>query len=124
MREAKSLTGILRDRSRIQGDALAFRFLADGTAEGAIDWSYRELAEAREAVLSAVAAEHAVRLSALHLGPPGTVFTTTSGKVCRGATRQAYMAGALKSLGPASPADAFLVPGALGAPGGTGGNNQ
>lgn len=84
MRQAKSLTGILRGRSRIQGDALAFRFLR----------------------------------------PPGTVFITTSGKVCRGATRQAYMAGALKSPGPASPADAFLVPGALGAPGGTGGNDQ
>lgn len=100
MRQAKSLTGILRDRSSIQGDALAFRFLADGTAEGtaegAIDWSYRELAEAREAVLSAVAAEHTVRLSALQPGPPGTVFTTTSGKVRRGAT----------------------------APGETGGNNQ
>jgi acyl-CoA synthetase (AMP-forming)/AMP-acid ligase II len=77
------------------------------------------LAEAREAVLSAVAAEHAVRLSALHLGPPGTVFTTTSGKVRRAATRQAYITGALKSLGPASPADAFPVPGAVGALGGS-----
>ena len=60
------------------------------------------LARAREAVIRAVAADHAVRLGALHLGPPGTVATTTSGKVRRAATRQAYLAGALKSLAPAA----------------------
>jgi hypothetical protein len=79
------------------------------------------LARAREAVISAVAAEHAVRLAELHLGPPGTVATTTSGKVRRGATRQAYETGTLKSLSPAQPAAARPAPGVRAE---SGGNSQ
>jgi acyl-CoA synthetase (AMP-forming)/AMP-acid ligase II len=54
------------------------------------------LAEVREAVIAAVTTDHAVCPAAVHLGPPGTVPTTTSGKVRRTATRQAYEQGTLK----------------------------
>jgi len=57
-----------------------------------------ELAQVREAVVAAVTAEHAVRPRRLHLGPPGTIATTTSGKVRRVATRQAYEQRRLKEL--------------------------
>lgn len=67
----------------------------------------------RDAVTAAVAAEHAVRLSDLYLGPPGTIATTTSGKVRRAATRQAYEEGTLKVLRPTLPSGGDAVrPGA------------
>jgi acyl-CoA synthetase (AMP-forming)/AMP-acid ligase II len=56
------------------------------------------LADLREAVVRAVTAGHAVRPACLHFGPPGTIPTTTSGKVRRAATRQAYEQGRLKAL--------------------------
>ncbi|MCP9963021.1 hypothetical protein LUX05_19690 [Streptomyces somaliensis] len=56
--------------------------------------------ELRERVIEAVTADHGVRPAAVHLGPPGTVLTTTSGKVRRAATRTAYLSGALKAFAP------------------------
>jgi acyl-CoA synthetase (AMP-forming)/AMP-acid ligase II len=68
----------------------------------------------RDAVTAAVAAGHAVRVSHLYLGPPGTISTTTSGKVRRAATRQAYEEGTLKVLRRALPGGGdALRPGAL-----------
>jgi len=58
----------------------------------------RELAELRDAVVAAVAADHAVRPAEVHLGPPGTVPTTTSGKVRRSAAREAFEKGELRTL--------------------------
>jgi acyl-CoA synthetase (AMP-forming)/AMP-acid ligase II len=63
-----------------------------------------DLAQVRAAVVAAVTAEHAVRPACLHLGPPGTIPSTTSGKVRRGAARQAYERGTLKRLTVASAA--------------------
>ncbi|MBE1534282.1 fatty acyl-AMP ligase [Actinomadura algeriensis] len=62
-----------------------------------------ELAAIADAVTAAVTAGHGVRPSAVHLGPPGTVPTTTSGKVRRGAARLAFERGTLKRLTPAEP---------------------
>ncbi|HEY1621032.1 MAG TPA: AMP-binding protein, partial [Streptosporangiaceae bacterium] len=47
---ANSLSEILRVRSQEQGDSVAFRFLADGTSDRAIDWSYRDVADRATAV--------------------------------------------------------------------------
>ncbi|HEY1615970.1 MAG TPA: AMP-binding protein, partial [Streptosporangiaceae bacterium] len=63
------------------------------------------LAGLRDRVTAAVAAGHAVRPALVHLGPPGTIATTTSGKVRRSATRQAYQDGTLKELAPARAAE-------------------
>ena len=60
-----------------------------------------DLAAVREAVVAAVTTDHAVRPARVHLGPPGTVPTTTSGKVRRRATREAFERGLLKELVPA-----------------------
>ena len=68
-----------------------------------------EESELREMVLATVTAEHAVRPAAVHLGPPGTIPTTTSGKVRRGAARDAYVEGGLKKLIVAPAPDAFLA---------------
>ncbi|MCQ0025251.1 fatty acyl-AMP ligase [Streptomyces somaliensis DSM 40738] len=65
--------------------------------------------ELRERVIEAVTADHGVRPAAVHLGPPGTVLTTTSGKVRRAATRTAYLSGALKAFAPV-PERAGAVP--------------
>ncbi|WP_255116072.1 fatty acyl-AMP ligase [Streptomyces sudanensis] len=54
----------------------------------------------RERVTEAVTADHGVRPAAVHFGPPGTVLTTTSGKVRRAATRAAYLSGGLKAFAP------------------------
>lgn len=70
-----------------------------------------DLAEVREAVVAAVTADHAVRPADVHLGPPGTVPTTTSGKVRRSATREAYEQGGLKRLVVAPPADTLVTSG-------------
>ncbi|MGI8331390.1 fatty acyl-AMP ligase [Actinomadura scrupuli] len=70
-----------------------------------------DLAEAREAVVAAVTAEHGVGPAAVHLGPPGTIPTTTSGKVRRGAARQAYGQGSLKKLTVAAAADPLATSG-------------
>ncbi|QFG24940.1 fatty acyl-AMP ligase [Actinomadura sp. WMMB 499] len=79
-----------------------------------------ELAAIREAVIAAVTAGHAVRPSGVHLGPPGTVPTTTSGKVRRGAARIAYERGTLKRLAPArSGPDDRAAPAAADEPVGT-----
>ncbi|RAY12319.1 AMP-dependent synthetase [Actinomadura craniellae] len=61
-----------------------------------------EVAAARDLVLAAVTADHGVRPAAVHLGPVGTIFTTTSGKVRRDATRQAFVQGTLKRFAPAT----------------------
>lgn len=70
-----------------------------------------DLAEVREAVVAAVTAEHAVRPAGLHLGPPGTIPTTTSGKVRRIVTKQAYEQGRLKELTVAPAAVALAMSG-------------
>lgn len=70
-----------------------------------------DLAGVREAVVHAVTAEHAVRPAAVHLGPPGTIPTTTSGKVRRDGTRQAYEEGRLKQLTVAPAPDALAPAG-------------
>lgn len=69
-----------------------------------------DLAAVRETVVAAVTGEHGVRPVDVHLGPPGTIPTTTSGKVRRNATMQAYGQRALKSLQAAAP-DALAVSG-------------
>jgi acyl-CoA synthetase (AMP-forming)/AMP-acid ligase II len=61
-------------------------------------WNESALSEVKEAVIAAVTAEHSVGLDDLYVGPPGTVSTTTSGKVRRAATRQGYERGSLKVL--------------------------
>src|SRR6476660_6075240 len=50
-----SLPEILRQRSENHGEALAYRFLADGTGERAVDWTYRELAGHAATVAAALA---------------------------------------------------------------------
>lgn len=70
-----------------------------------------DLAEVREAVVATVTAEHAVRPAAVHLGPPGTIPTTTSGKVRRSTVRQAYEQDTLKKLIVAPAADALTTSG-------------
>ena len=70
-----------------------------------------ELAEVREAVVAMVTAEHAVRPATVHLGPPGTIPTTTSGKVRRGAARDSYVEGGLKKLIVAPAPDALATSG-------------
>jgi acyl-CoA synthetase (AMP-forming)/AMP-acid ligase II len=57
-----------------------------------------DLAGIREAMVARVTAEHGVGPAAVHLGPPGTIPTTTSGKVRRAATRQAFQDGELRRL--------------------------
>jgi acyl-CoA synthetase (AMP-forming)/AMP-acid ligase II len=79
--------------------------------------SAADLAAVREAVVAAVTADHAVRPARVHLGPPGTVPTTTSGKVRRNATREAYERGALKELAPAKDGPPAGAEGALAAAG-------
>lgn len=41
----QSLPGVLEARAAAAPDGLAFRFLVDGTADTAVDWTYRELAD-------------------------------------------------------------------------------
>ncbi|HKN95468.1 MAG TPA: fatty acyl-AMP ligase [Pseudonocardiaceae bacterium] len=41
----QSLPAVLDARAAAQPDRLAFRFLADGTGESAVDWTYRDLAD-------------------------------------------------------------------------------
>jgi len=50
----------------------------------------------RAEVIAAVTSEHGVRPAETYFGPPGTVSTTTSGKVRRQATRAAFLEGTLK----------------------------
>ena len=87
--------------------AAAFSVQADGEAEHLVvvaefrragSRTEADLAEVREAVVARVTAEHAVRPIAVHLGPPGTIPTTTSGKVRHTAARQAYERGELRQL--------------------------
>lgn len=61
-----------------------------------------QLATVRALVVAAVTTGHAVRPSDVHLGPPGTIPLTTSGKVRRGAARQSFEEGTLKKLTPAA----------------------
>src|SRR5262249_14675981 len=49
---ANSLTEILRARAQEQDDSLAFRFLADGTRDQAVDWTYGDLARRAAVVAS------------------------------------------------------------------------
>ncbi len=41
----QSLPGVLEARAAARPEALAFRFLVDGTTDTAVDWTYRELAD-------------------------------------------------------------------------------
>ncbi|WP_128431868.1 fatty acyl-AMP ligase [Streptomyces cyaneus] len=50
----------------------------------------------RAEVTAAITGDHGVRPAEMHFGPPGTVLTTTSGKVRRRATRAAFLEGTLK----------------------------
>ncbi|WP_416967888.1 fatty acyl-AMP ligase [Streptomyces sp. 4F14] len=52
-----------------------------------------ELARAAREITAAVTADHGIAPGTVHLGPPGTVPVTTSGKVRRGAVREAHLAG-------------------------------
>ncbi|NGO41430.1 fatty acyl-AMP ligase [Streptomyces ureilyticus] len=61
-----------------------------------------ELARAAQEITTAVTADHGIAPGAIHLGPPGTVPVTTSGKVRRGAVRENYLAGKLKHPHPAT----------------------
>jgi acyl-CoA synthetase (AMP-forming)/AMP-acid ligase II len=54
--------------------------------------------EVREAVVAAVVREHGVTPAEVAFTRPGGVPTTTSGKIRRLATRDAYLEGALKAL--------------------------
>jgi acyl-CoA synthetase (AMP-forming)/AMP-acid ligase II len=65
-----------------------------GTAKQLAD----ELEETRSAVIAAVSAEHGVRPVDVHFAPPGGIPRTTSGKVRRRATRDAYLGGTLRNL--------------------------
>ncbi|QKW06576.1 fatty acyl-AMP ligase [Streptomyces sp. NA04227] len=54
-----SLPEILEQRAQNQPDALAFRFLPDGTSEQIVDWSYAQLSE-RAAAVAAQLAERGI----------------------------------------------------------------
>lgn len=54
--------------------------------------------ELRELVTAAVTGDHGVRPACIHFGPPGTVLMTTSGKIRRRATRDAFLSGELKAF--------------------------
>ncbi|QHC27512.1 fatty acyl-AMP ligase [Streptomyces sp. HF10] len=60
--------------------------------------------ELLEKMTAAVTADHGVRPGRVHIGPPGTVLMTTSGKVRRRDTRKAYLDGTLKSFPTPAPA--------------------
>lgn len=60
--------------------------------------------ELLERVTAAVTEEHGVRPGRVHIGPPGTVLMTTSGKVRRRDTRKAYLEGTLKAFAGAAAA--------------------
>lgn len=53
--------------------------------------------------MAAVAAEHGVCPVDVHFAPPGGIPRTTSGKVRRRATREAYLGGTLRNLVAATP---------------------
>nr|WP_241670708.1 fatty acyl-AMP ligase [Streptomyces lavendulae] len=93
-----------------------------GTAK---EFALREK-ELLERVTAAVTEDHGVRPARIHIGPPGTVLMTTSGKVRRRDTRTAYLDGTLKTFPtttpaatPAATAAGTAVDGASGAPAGT-----
>ncbi|MEW2621359.1 fatty acyl-AMP ligase [Streptomyces sp. NPDC048106] len=60
--------------------------------------------EILQRVRAAVTEDHGVRPGRVHIGPPGTVLMTTSGKVRRRDTRKAYLEGTLKAFPAAAPA--------------------
>ncbi len=65
-------------------------------------------------VVGVVNAEHGVAPADVYVGPAGTIRQTTSGKVQRNATRQAYRRGELRTLvlsEPAAPAEPATAPG-------------
>ncbi|MFI0817417.1 fatty acyl-AMP ligase [Streptomyces sp. NPDC021098] len=112
------------ERSVLQADALVRRTAAFSVHNPARDEEdvvvvaeYRgtprdftaQESDLRERVTSAVAGDHGVRLAALHFGPPGTVLMTTSGKVRRRATRDAYLAGTLSAFPPVAVGDRAVV---------------
>lgn len=59
-----------------------------------------EWSEARAAIRAAVAAAHGIRPLDVRFGPPGAIPVTTSGKVRRPATRDAYLRDAIKQFRP------------------------
>lgn len=81
----------------------AFGVSQDGADELVIVVETRPIedcAAPREAITSAVAAAHGIRPLDVRFGPPGAVSVTTSGKVRRSATRDAYERDALKQFAP------------------------
>ncbi|MBT2365585.1 fatty acyl-AMP ligase [Streptomyces sp. ISL-10] len=68
-----------------------------------------EMSGLRELVTAAVTTDHGVRPAGIHFGPPGTVLMTTSGKIRRRATRDAYLSGTLKTFPTAPVADQVVV---------------
>ena len=82
----------------VQPDGEAERLVVVAEFRRAGSRTEADLAEVRAAVVARVTAEHSVRPTAVHLGPPGTIPTTTSGKVRHAATRQAYERGELRPL--------------------------
>lgn len=54
---AESLPGLLKDRAALTPDRIAFRFLADGTRDQEVAWTYRELQEHANAVAGRLLAE-------------------------------------------------------------------
>ncbi len=81
----------------------AFAVSHEGADELVIVVETRRMPEgsgARAAILAAVAAAHGVRPLDVRFGPPGAIPVTTSGKVRRSATRDAYLRDAIKQFRP------------------------
>ncbi|MFF7401741.1 fatty acyl-AMP ligase [Streptomyces murinus] len=66
--------------------------------------------ELLERVTAAVTEDHGVRPGRVHIGPPGCVLMTTSGKVRRRDTRKAYLDGTLKTFPTPTPATSTNTP--------------
>ncbi|MYR89204.1 AMP-binding protein, partial [Streptomyces sp. SID685] len=73
--------------------------------------------ELLEKMTAAVTEDHGVRPGRIHIGPPGCVLMTTSGKVRRRDTRKAYLDGTLKTF--PAPADTTTAAAPAGGPAGT-----
>jgi len=105
----------------VQPDGEAERLVVVAEFRRAGSRTEADLAEVRDAVVARVTAEHSVRPTAVHLGPPGTIPTTTSGKVRHAATRQAFERGELRPLAAARHPGTLSTPGT---PGKTGRNDR
>jgi acyl-CoA synthetase (AMP-forming)/AMP-acid ligase II len=81
----------------------AFAVSHEGADELVIVVETRRMPEGagpRAAIRAAVATAHGIRPLAVRFGPPGAIPVTTSGKVRRSATRDAYLRDAIKQFRP------------------------